>query len=174
MFQSIRQGQQFFILHKGENPRCDIGTVISVSNPVPKYQNGYASYPLPQNEMVVDVKVKVGDDTLDFQKLPANLSIADFSQVGGNVVVSESKDAINAEIAERQEFIADPHQATVEYEEPATEGFGSLEDEVAKLLNVSYATLHNWKKEGILEPVKIGNRVYYPKIEVFSKLKLAS
>ena len=47
-------------------------------------------------------------------------------------------------------------------------------DEVAKLLNVSYGTLHNWKKEGILEPVKIGNRVYYPKIEVISKLKLAS
>ena len=47
-------------------------------------------------------------------------------------------------------------------------------DEVAKLLNVSYATLHNWKKEGILEPVKIGNRVYYPQIEVISKLKLAS
>ena len=47
-------------------------------------------------------------------------------------------------------------------------------DEVAKLLNISYATLHLWKKKGILEPVKIGNRVYYPKIEVFSKLKLAS
>ena len=47
-------------------------------------------------------------------------------------------------------------------------------DEVAKLLNISFGTLHNWKKEGILEPVKIGNRVYYPKIEVFSKLKLAS
>ena len=47
-------------------------------------------------------------------------------------------------------------------------------DEVAKLLNVSYGTLHNWKKEGILEPVKIGNRVYYPQIEVISKLKLAS
>ena len=47
-------------------------------------------------------------------------------------------------------------------------------DEVAKLLNISFATLHLWKKKGILEPVKIGNRVYYPKIEVFSKLKLAS
>ena len=45
MFQSIRQGQQFFILHKGENPRCDVGTVVSVSNPVPKYQNGYTAYP---------------------------------------------------------------------------------------------------------------------------------
>ena len=47
-------------------------------------------------------------------------------------------------------------------------------DEVAKLLNISYATLHLWKKKGILEPVKIGNRVYYPQIEVISKLKLAS
>ena len=47
-------------------------------------------------------------------------------------------------------------------------------DEVAKLLNISYATLHLWKKKGILEPVKIGNRVYYPKIAVLSKLKLAS
>ena len=39
-------------------------------------------------------------------------------------------DTINAEIAERQEFIADPHVAEVSTEE----GFGSLEDEVAKLL----------------------------------------
>ena len=91
MFQSIRQGQQFFILHKGENPRCDVGTVVSVSNPVPKYQNGYTAYPLPQNEMVVDVKVKVGDDTLDFQKLPANLSIADFS----HFFASRFKESIN-------------------------------------------------------------------------------
>lgn len=41
-------------------------------------------------------------------------------------------DAINSEIAERQEFIADPHQATVEYD--TTEGFGTLEDEVRSLL----------------------------------------
>ena len=62
MFQSIRQGQQFFILHKGENPRCDVGTVVSVSNPVPKYQNGYTAYPLPQNEMgsVVSNTVPLG------------------------------------------------------------------------------------------------------------------
>jgi hypothetical protein len=46
-------------------------------------------------------------------------------------------------------------------------------DEVAKLLNISFGTFI-MEKKGILEPVKIGNRVYYPKIEVFSKLKLAS
>jgi len=39
-------------------------------------------------------------------------------------------DAINAEIAERQEFIADPSAAEISTEE----GFGSLESEVAKLL----------------------------------------
>ena len=41
-------------------------------------------------------------------------------------------DALNAEIIERQEFIADPHQATVEYD--TNEGFGSMEERVAELL----------------------------------------
>lgn len=41
-------------------------------------------------------------------------------------------DAINAEIAERQEFIADPHQAAVEYD--TNEGYGSMEDRVMELL----------------------------------------
>jgi hypothetical protein len=40
-------------------------------------------------------------------------------------------DAINAEIAEREEFIADAGQAEASYEE----GFGSMEDEVKKLLD---------------------------------------
>jgi len=41
-------------------------------------------------------------------------------------------DALNSEIAERQEFIADPHQATLEYN--TTEGHGSLEEKVQELL----------------------------------------
>lgn len=142
MFQSIRQGQQFFILHKGENPRCDVGTVVSVSNPVPKYQNGYTAYPLPQNEMVVDVKVKVGDDTLDFQKLPANLSIADFSQVGGNVVVSESKDAINAEI-EAMKISSVRVVESVEYHQKVIKSC----DEMLTALNPAFAEKAQQDKE---------------------------
>ena len=38
-------------------------------------------------------------------------------------------DTVNAEIAEREEFTSDPHQAEVD------EGFGTLEDEVKKLLD---------------------------------------
>lgn len=41
-------------------------------------------------------------------------------------------DAINSEIAERQEFIADPHTATVEYE--TNEGSNSMEERVMQLL----------------------------------------
>ncbi|MFV8280602.1 helix-turn-helix domain-containing protein [Christiangramia marina] len=33
--------------------------------------------------------------------------------------------------------------------------------EVSKLLKVSYATLHTWCNKGILEPMKIGSRVYF-------------
>lgn len=47
-------------------------------------------------EMVVDVKVKVGDETMDFKQLPANLSIANFGQ--SNIVVSESREAMLSEV----------------------------------------------------------------------------
>lgn len=60
MFQSIRQGQQFFILHKGENPRCDVGTVVSVSNPV-RYcsKHGYVTGGKKENEKKIR-KEKIG------------------------------------------------------------------------------------------------------------------
>ena len=48
-----------------------------------------------QMETVVDVSVKVGDETMEFKQLPSNLSIANLGQ---NVVVSENKDAMNAEV----------------------------------------------------------------------------
>ena len=105
MFQNLRQGQQFYILHKGESPRCEIANVLSVSNPVPKFPNNF-QFPQSQ-EMVVDVKVKSENGTLDFQKLPANLAIADFSGMGNNVVVSTNKDAINAEIEAMQQASRD-------------------------------------------------------------------
>jgi tRNA C32,U32 (ribose-2'-O)-methylase TrmJ len=47
-----------------------------------------------QQEMVVDVKVKLGDETVEFKQLPATLSISD----NNSVVVSESKEAMSAEV----------------------------------------------------------------------------
>lgn len=46
--------------------------------------------------------------------------------------------------------------------------------ETADLLNVSLATLHNWAKQEILLPTKVGSRVYYSSAEVNSKLQIVS
>jgi len=46
--------------------------------------------------------------------------------------------------------------------------------DVAEILGVSLTTLYLWNKQGILNHNKIGNRVYYARSEVLSKLKIAS
>ena len=95
MFSTLRQGCLFYILDKsGECPTLKWGQVAGVSQPTPKYGNSFL--PQQQIESVVDVLVKVGDEELKFEKLPSNLSIANFGQSG--VVVAESKEAMNAEV----------------------------------------------------------------------------
>ena len=94
MFSGIRQGNLFYILEKGEDLNLKIGQVISVSNPQPKYNQFNTANAFSQPEMVVDVKVKVGEESLDFKQLNANMNIAN----SGNVVVSDSKEAMSAEV----------------------------------------------------------------------------
>lgn len=99
MFKDLRPNTPFFILYRGDKPKLEAGSVVSVSQPIAKMPTNYnAMYP-QQPEMVVDVKVKVGTNTLTFEKLPAGSSIADFSQNGvSNVVVSSNRDMIRTEI----------------------------------------------------------------------------
>ena len=93
MFQSLRQQNIFYILQKGDNPGLKVGQVVSVSNPQPKYGQLVPGQAFGQNvETVVDVSVKVGEETMEFKQLPANLSIANFGSSG--VVVSESREAM--------------------------------------------------------------------------------
>ena len=95
MFNALRSGSPFYILEKSDEPRLKIGSVVSVSQPTPKYTNSFI--PNQQfTEMVVDVVVKVGEEELKFEKLPSSLSIANFGNSG--VVVSESKEAMNTEV----------------------------------------------------------------------------
>lgn len=96
MFSGLRTNSLFYILEKGERPVLKVGQVSSVSNHSPKYGQ-YPTTPMfgQQMETVVDVSVKVGDETMEFKQLPSNLSIANLGQ---NVVVSENKDAMNAEV----------------------------------------------------------------------------
>ena len=94
MFSGLRQNNLFYILEKGEDLNLKIGQVISVSNPQPKYNQFNTTNAFSQPEMVVDVKVKVGEESLDFKQLNANMNIAN----SGSVVVSDSKEAMSAEV----------------------------------------------------------------------------
>lgn len=94
MFQGLRTNSLFYVLDKGDNPNLRIGQVVSVSNPQTKYptfNNGFTPQPM---ETVVDVKVKLGDEEVDFKQLPANGQIANDK----NLVVSDNKDAMSAEV----------------------------------------------------------------------------
>ncbi|UTX46672.1 helix-turn-helix domain-containing protein [Chryseobacterium sp. MA9] len=47
-------------------------------------------------------------------------------------------------------------------------------EETARYFGVSVGTLHNWSKNGTLESINFGGRVYYTKDEILTKLKQAS
>ncbi len=94
MFSGLRQNGLFYILEKGEELKLKIGQVVSVSNPQPKYNQFGAGGFGTQPEMTVDARVKVDDEILEFKQLSANASIAN----SGNVIVSDSKEAMSAEV----------------------------------------------------------------------------
>jgi len=93
MFQGLRAGSPFYILHKDE-PKIEVGEVVLVSNPSPLFQTSFQGGGVQMPTMTVDVKVNVGGQEVDFVKLRADQCIADSS----GVVVSESRDAMLGEI----------------------------------------------------------------------------
>jgi predicted RNase H-like nuclease (RuvC/YqgF family) len=114
MFQSLRPNNQIFVLHKDKS-LLEVGSVVSVSTPTPKY-------PVPQvfgqpQEMVVDIIAKVNNQDITYQKLPANLDIADFGNNG--IVIADNKLAMNSEIMSLKQKSVDAlnsvnfHQQTI-------------------------------------------------------------
>lgn len=96
MFQSVRPNSQIYIFHKGDNPRLEIGYVVNQPMPRPKYQLPTA-FGQPQ-ETVVDLVVRLNDQNYNYNNLPAQLDIADSSSNGESIIISDSKEGMNAEI----------------------------------------------------------------------------
>lgn len=101
MFQSVRPNSQIYIFHKGDNMRVDVGYITNQPIPKPKYA-------LPQTfgqpqELVVDLMVKVGGETMNLNGIPAQAEVADSYSNGETIVVSTSKDAINSEVVSEKQ-----------------------------------------------------------------------
>lgn len=93
MFNGLRQGSLLYILDK-TNLKLQIGEVESVSNPTPQYGSQFNIQPFTQQDMFVDVKVKIGEESVKFEQLPANHSVANKN----NIIVSDNKEGMNTEV----------------------------------------------------------------------------
>lgn len=97
MFSGLRQNSIIYVLEKkhgdGERLSMKIGQVLSVSNPQPKYQQNY-QLGAQGMETTVDITVKFQDEQMEFKQLPSTAQIANC----GDLVLSESHDAIDAEV----------------------------------------------------------------------------
>lgn len=97
MFSGLRQNSIIYVLEKkhgdGERLSLRIGQVLAVSNPQPKYQQNY-QLGAQGMETTVDITVKFQDEQMEFKQLPSTAQIANC----GDLVLSESHDAIDAEV----------------------------------------------------------------------------
>lgn len=98
MFSNIRQDGIIYVLDKTNIPKLLVGRVSAVSNPVPKYSTTYNPIVPGGIETTVDISVNIDGKTYDFKKVPSNASI--YGENG--VVISESKEAMNAEVEAMQ------------------------------------------------------------------------
>lgn len=95
MFGTLRAGSLLYILNKGENPSLTLGQVLSVTPPRPKVNTQFMPNPM-QVEQVIDINVKVGEDTKTFSGVNTALSIIDTGT--GGYVISDDKTAITNEV----------------------------------------------------------------------------
>lgn len=96
MFSNLRTNSQIYILHKDATPYIEVGQVISVSQPQPRFTTNNF---MASQELVVDVVVNVNGNNITLQKLPANLDVADQGTLNGALFISTSRDAMNTEVA---------------------------------------------------------------------------
>lgn len=120
MFSALRQSGTVYILTKGDTPALKTGVVQSVSSPVTKFgtQLMPGQY---QQDTVIDLTVKVGDELLTFKQLPSASVIAS----SGNMVVSESRDAMVVEV-ENMIRTSKEVLGSVEYHKKALEACESI------------------------------------------------
>lgn len=99
MFQQLRQGNQFYILHKGDNFRLEVAQVTHVSQPQPKYATQVNPYmPVQGQEMLVDVQVKGSDNSYDLGALPAVADFVDLTASGKQMIVASNREAMLAQV----------------------------------------------------------------------------
>lgn len=88
MFSALNQGSLVYILDRTDKLKYNIGEVVGTT--IPQFATDGT------NQMVMNIKVKVGDVTTDFNNIPSNSSIVTYK--GGKTIIAETKQQIQAEV----------------------------------------------------------------------------
>ena len=132
MFQTLRVNSPIYILHKEGTPYIETGSVVSVSNPMPKFpMPNNPMQPFSATEMVVDVVVNVNGQQMTFQKLSANKDIEDSAI--NKLTISTNRDAMNAEVSALKQRSID-HINSVDYHQSVIVGC----DKILESLNPEF------------------------------------
>ena len=133
-FQNLRNNHQLYILHKDAIPTLEVGKIVNISVPVPKYGNN-SMY----NDFVLDLTVDVDGKVTNFQKIPANGEIADF---GNNIVIATNKNAMNSEVLSMKQRSLDIINS-IEQHQGIIKGC----DEILQILNPEIAEKQRQEQE---------------------------
>ena len=164
MFSNLRTNSQLYILHRDTTPYIEIGQVVSVSQPRPRFQTN--SYITPQ-EQVVDIVVSINGNNITLQSLPANLDVADQGTINGSLFISTSRDAMNTEInSMRQKSLdiinsIDTHKKIIQdcelllqrlnpefaEQKQQKQGLDTLKTQVSEIMNGMKELMAQFKKE---------------------------
>ena len=95
-FQNLRKGGTLIVFHKDHKPYVEFGQVVDDPKPRDKYDfknkpQQFNPYYPQQQEQVIDLSVKIGENITNFQGLPL---FADMQDFGNGLIISCSKDAI--------------------------------------------------------------------------------
>ena len=103
VFSQLRINNQVYVLHKDAPPTAEVGCVVNVTAPMPKFNS---IQPGQSINYTVDVTLRIGDQTFVYQGLPANGEVADFA-ANGNVLLSCTREGLNAEVDAMRQRSAD-------------------------------------------------------------------
>lgn len=142
MFQTLRVNSPIYVLHKEGTPFVETGSVVSVTNPMPKF-------PMPNTpmqpfgtptEMVVDLVVSINGQQFSFQKLPSNKDVEDSAI--HKLIIATTRDAMNSEVVALKQRSID-HINSVEYHQNVILGC----DKALETLNPEFAEKQRRDKE---------------------------
>lgn len=88
MFSGLNQGSRVYILNKTNGIEFKIGEIVGTTTPVFATDG--------TNMMVVNLKVKVDGNNVDYNNIPANNTSVSYNN--GNLIIAESKQTIQSEV----------------------------------------------------------------------------